>query len=151
MENIFNPNDYQAIVLRFNNITPLSQHAWGKMDVDQMVVHLKDQLDIALGNKPAMAQGPVVLRTFIGRWIALYLAPWPKSKLDTPREMNASLNGMIVTDFESDKHLLLIRLNEFITAPAGFAAHPFFGKINNKDWGRLVWKHLNHHLLQFGA
>lgn len=150
MENLFNQKDYQAIILRFNSITSLSQRCWGKMDVHQMVVHLKDQLDIALGIKPAMAQGPVILRTMIGRWIALYLMPWGKAKLSTPREMDALNNGTIITDFESDKHLLLLRTKEFIAAP-GLAPHPFFGKISNNDWGRLAWKHINHHLLQFGA
>lgn len=150
MENLFNQKDYEAIILRFNSITPLSERTWGRMDVNQMVVHLKDQLDIALGNKPAAAQGPVILRTMVGRWMALYFVPWRKGKEATPKEMDASKNGMIITDFESDKHLLIIRIKEFISAP-GFAPHPFFGKINNKDWGRLAWKHINHHLLQFGA
>lgn len=151
MENLFNPSDYQAIIVRFNDISPLSQRCWGKMEVNQMIVHLKDQLDIALGNKPAMAQGPVILRTSLGRWISLYFLSWGKGKIATPIEMDALKNGMIVTDFESDKHLLLVRLQEFISTSNSFAEHPFFGKINNKDWGRLAWKHINHHLLQFGA
>jgi hypothetical protein len=64
--------------------------------------------------------------------------------------MDASVNGMIITDFESDKHLLLIRIKEF-TSATSFSPHPFFGKLGNKDWGRLAWKHINHHLVQFGA
>ncbi len=150
MENLFIQKDYEAIVLRINSISPLSERQWGKMEVNQMVVHLKDQLDIALGNKPATAQGPIILRTIIGRRLALYLLPWIKGKLKTPKEMDALKNGIIITDFESDKHLLLMRMEEFVSAK-GFASHPFFGKINNKDWGRLAWKHINHHLLQFGA
>ncbi len=150
MKNLYNQKDYEAIILRFNSITPLSQSAWGKMEVNQMIVHLKDQLDIALGNKLAMAQGPIILKTMVGRWMALYILPWGKGKLATPFEMDALKKGIVITDFESDKHLLLIRIKQFISAP-GFSPHPFFGKINNKDWGRLAWKHLNHHLLQFGA
>jgi hypothetical protein len=45
---------------------------------------------------------------------------------------------------------LLQRLNEFFSARQ-YSPHPFFGNLNNKDWGRLAWKHFNHHLLQFGA
>ena len=150
MENLFIQKDYEAIILRINSISPLSEKVWGKMEVSQMVVHLKDQLDIALGNKPATAQGPIIFRTIIARRITLYLLPWRRGKLKTPREMDALSNGIIITDFESDKHLLLMRMEEFISAK-GFAAHPFFGKISNKDWGRLAWKHIDHHLLQFGA
>lgn len=120
------------------------------MEAHQMVVHLKDQLDIALGNKYAKAQGPVILRTVVGRWIALYIIPWGKGQSPTPTEMDALKNGAILTDFESDKHLFIIRVKEF-TACSSFAPHPFFGKMSKKDWGRLAWKHINHHLIQFGA
>jgi hypothetical protein len=44
-----------------------------------------------------------------------------------------------------------MRLKEFISTTTSFSPHPFFGKLNNKDWGRVTWKHLNHHLVQFGA
>lgn len=150
MENLFIQKDYEAIITRLHSITPVSERLWGRMDVNQMVMHLKDQLDIALGNKTAAAQGPFIFRTMFGRWMALYMMPWRKGKEITPVEMDAFKKGAIITDFESDKHLLLRRLNEFIMAP-DFSPHPFFGKLNNRDWGRLAWKHFNHHLLQFGA
>lgn len=150
MENLLNQKDCEKIIRRMNTITPFSEKLWGKMDVNQMIVHLKDQLDIALGIKVAKAQGPLILRTMVGRNLALYFLPWRKGKEATPKEMDASLNGMIITDFESDKHLLLSRIKEFEVA-ASFYPHPFFGKLGNKDWGRLAWKHINHHLLQFGA
>ena len=150
MENLLNRKDYEAIMIRLNSVTPLSEKVWGRMEVNQMVVHLKDQLDIALGNKMAKAQGPAIFRTVIGRWLALYIVPWRRGKEPTPTEMDVFKNGRVITDFESDKHLLLIRSNEFFSAP-GYSPHPFFGKLNKKDWGRLAWKHFNHHLLQFGA
>lgn len=151
MENLFNQKDFDAIVARLDSINQFSERKWGKMDVNQMIVHLKDQLDIALGNKAAKAQGPFIFRTIVGRWLAIYALPWRKGKEITAKEMDALLNGAIITDFESDKHLLLLRLKEFISTTTGFSPHPFFGKLNNKDWGRLAWKHLNHHLLQFSA
>ena len=120
------------------------------MEPNQMIIHLKDQLDIALGHMPAKAQGPVFLHTVIGKYLALYVVSWKKGKLKTPLEMDADYKGMVVTNFESDKHLLLIRMQEFTTA-ASFSPHPFFGNLSRKDWGRLAWKHINHHLLQFGA
>ncbi len=120
------------------------------MDVNQMIIHLKDQLDIGLGNTRAAAQGPFIFRTMLGRYLALYVLEWRKGKEVTPAEMNADLKGTVITDFESDKHLLLIRLHEFATAEV-FSDHPFFGPLSKPQWGRLVWKHINHHLEQFGA
>ena len=36
-----------------------------------------------------------------------------------------------------------------ITQP--FFQHPFFGKITKEQGGRLVYKHIDHHLRQFGC
>ena len=150
MQNIFNHKDYQSLISRLNSITALSEKLWGKMDASQMIIHLKDQLDIALGNKPAAAQGPFIFRTALGRYLVLYVFKWRKGKEKTPREMDAELQGKVITDFESDKHLLLMRLHEFATAEK-FSDHPFFGPLTKQQWGRLAWKHINHHLEQFGA
>jgi hypothetical protein len=32
----------------------------------------------------------------------------------------------------------------------GKKQHPFFGNMNKKQWGRLGYIHINHHLQQFG-
>jgi len=29
--------------------------------------------------------------------------------------------------------------------------HPFFGKMNIAEWDGLTWKHIDHHLKQFGV
>src|SRR5450432_3113206 len=98
MENLFNQKDREAIILRFNAITPQSERLWGKMEVNQMVVHVKDQLDIAMGNKRSKGQGPFFFRTFVGRWLALYIAPWGKGKQAAQREMDTLKTGIFITD-----------------------------------------------------
>jgi hypothetical protein len=42
---------------------------------------------------------------------------------------------------------LLARL---AAAPTG-AVHPFFGPLTHDGWCRLTWKHVDHHLRQFGC
>ena len=116
MQNLLNPRDYEVLVQRVNTISSFSENLWGRMNVNQMIVHLKDQLDIALGHMPAQAQGNALFHTIIGRYLALYVVPWKKNKLATPAEMDADKKGMVVTNFESDKHLLLIRMKEFTDA-----------------------------------
>lgn len=150
MQNLFNEGDYQSVLNRINTISPIAESTWGKMEVHQMIVHLKDQLDIALGHLAATAQGPYLFRTRIAKWAIIFILPWRKGKEKTPKEMDASVKGMVITDFESDKHLLIIRLHAFINADH-FSPHPFFGKLKRKYWGRLAWKHIDHHLRQFGA
>ena len=34
---------------------------------------------------------------------------------------------------------------------AGKATHSFFGKLSGAEWGELMYKHIDHHLQQFGA
>jgi hypothetical protein len=29
--------------------------------------------------------------------------------------------------------------------------HPFFGKMSSQEWAMFAYKHLDHHLTQFGA
>lgn len=29
--------------------------------------------------------------------------------------------------------------------------HPFWGKMTYEDWNKLMWKHADHHLRQFGV
>ncbi|MBX2960889.1 MAG: DUF1569 domain-containing protein [Cyclobacteriaceae bacterium] len=36
-----------------------------------------------------------------------------------------------------------------VQQPNSFCSHPFFDKLNRKEWGRLIYKHMNHHLRQF--
>jgi len=37
------------------------------------------------------------------------------------------------------------------TPRANGAEHPFFGPLTNEEWNALQWKHLSHHLRQFGC
>ncbi|MBW4360013.1 DUF1569 domain-containing protein [Flavobacterium taihuense] len=56
-------------------------------------------------------------------------------------------------DFESSR-------NEFAESIAQFAQgtqvikvmhHPFWGKMTYEDWNKLMWRHTDHHLRQFGV
>ncbi|HHT9020342.1 TPA: DUF1569 domain-containing protein [Flavobacterium psychrophilum] len=29
--------------------------------------------------------------------------------------------------------------------------HPFWGKMTDDDWNKLMWNHVDHHLRQFGV
>jgi hypothetical protein len=42
-------------------------------------------------------------------------------------------------------------VHERVGTGTACAVHPMFGPLSPEEWGRLCWKHLNHHLLQFGV
>ena len=57
-------------------------------------------------------------------------------------------------NFSQEQDGLLTLIRRFSeTEPASIAAktHPFFGKMTVDEWGILQWKHLDHHLRQFGV
>ncbi len=54
-------------------------------------------------------------------------------------------------EFENDKNEL-IKLVEGFNAPAlTNQPHPVFGKLTKEQWSKATWKHLDHHLRQFGV
>ena len=147
--NIFNEADYVSIKKRIQQLSAQSQRGWGTMSLPEALEHCSIQLKKALGIIPETAyEGPSIYRTAFGRWLLFYAMPWPKGTA-TPSQMNMLTNGATPADIHGSKQALL-GLLEKVQSQDHFNPHPFFGKMDKKDWGRLIWKHLDHHLKQFG-
>ena len=147
--NIFNQKDYMDIKNRINQLTTQNQRQWGKMSLEQTLEHCNIQLRIGLGIVPETGyEGPSMFRIKLGRWMLLYALPWPKGT-ETPSKMNILNNDSSVPDLQNSKQALL-ELLEKAQSEYRLKPHPFFGDMKKKDWGRLIWKHLDHHLKQFG-
>jgi len=57
-------------------------------------------------------------------------------------------------DFEVERNRLSNLIGRFSTeGPSGCTNHPhaFFGSLTPNEWAILMYKHLDHHLRQFGA
>ena len=149
VKNLFDQAAYQEIMDRLNKLTPATAGLWGKMNVSQMLTHCKRAFRVPLSEKP-------LPRMFIGRligWIAK-----PKLYNDTPWGKNLpTAPSFIVKDernFEKDKNALLDLVEQFHTkgpGKVGLYPHPLFGKLTKEQWGKSMWKHLDHHLRQFGV
>ncbi len=152
MKNILNPEVTKEIYNRLEKISENSQRLWGKMTVNQMVCHLRDQIRLALGEINIPPQN-VFLKPLI-KYLILLGPPTPKGKVKTFPEIDQSLgNGSKPTNLENDINLLKEKIDEFIDKDEsfGFSEHAAFGKLNKKQWGRLIYLHLDHHLKQFGV
>jgi len=148
--NIFNQSDYQAIIQRLYALEKENKGKWGKMNINQMLEHCSIQLELGLGKiEQDDYEGPSIQRTWFGRWSFLYILPWPKG-LPTPSKMNVLKNQISSIEFDERKKQLLNLLEEVQLNP-NLKPHPFFGPLSKTDWGRLIWKHLDHHLKQFGT
>jgi hypothetical protein len=147
---IFNSSDYELIVARIKSLSDTSYRQWGTMTLPEMLEHCSIQLKMAVFEiQGTKHEGSFVLRTSFGRWMGLYGPRWKKGTI-TPSQMNIKRQTLIIKNF-TDEHSQLLNYLKVILTKDNFQEHPIFGKLNKKDWGRLIWKHLDHHLRQFGA
>ncbi len=147
VKNLFDPAVKQAIIDRFNQLTPQSQPLWGKMNVAQMLVHVQLPVGIAFGTH--QPKGSFLLR-LIGPLFKSKLwdnKPW---KHGLPTDPTFIVTGM-EKDFEKEKSNLLGMLTKFSEAAIVGEKHPIFGKMTKENWSKATWKHLDHHLKQFGV
>lgn len=147
MKNINESSAYKEIVNRVKLLSTANIRQWGKMGLQQMLVHCTAQLKMALGEITTTSQGSFMMRTALGKWIAFSNIPWPKGT-NTPNEMNVNKNSFEIADIENEKKELLAYLARAKSTPQ-LMPHPFFGPLTQKEWGRLIYKHIDHHLKQF--
>ncbi len=149
--NLFNPTKKTEIIVRLNRLTPESKALWGKMSVGEMLCHCLDGNKMALGEIPPTDQSNFFTRNFV-KYLVIYVVPLPKSA-PAPPEINPHKHGTKPLDFEKERGLLITDINNFSNLkPEDFKGkHHIFGKLTHNQWGRLGYKHLDHHLKQFGV
>ncbi len=118
------------------------------MNAHQMVCHLADQLRVALGEIKTQSR-PGLLRFRPVRRLLVYWLPWPKGKLPTAPEMLTTAPS----EWDRDIAALDALIARFAARSPSeeWAVHLAFGPLSGWEWGVLCWKHLDHHLRQFGV
>lgn len=151
MKNITNSNGRDEVITRIEKVCIDDAALWGKMNVHQMICHCADQLRLATGEKKARFVGNKLL-TVVVKHLVLLGMPAPKGKVETMPEIKQGVGGTQPKDFEQDKLDLIELINSFENkfGSQSIKRHPAFGDMNLKQWGRLAYIHLNHHLKQFG-
>ncbi|MCU0403356.1 MAG: DUF1569 domain-containing protein [Chitinophagaceae bacterium] len=148
--NIFTDINYAEIVNRLKKLNADAERKWGTMTPAEMIRHCRAQIDFILNPSPDVKIYPTMFRFSPVRWLALYGIPWPKNSKTAP-ELDVTKKLTDTTDFDNEKHLILQGLHNLYHADHVEAIHPLFGKMGKNQWGRVVWKHLDHHLRQFGV
>jgi hypothetical protein len=151
LDSIYEADVHQALTRRLAALKLDSLARWGRMSPHQTVCHLADALRLVLGERPTAFRANLFLK-IVGRVAALSLpVPWPKG-VETAPEVDQERGGTAPTTFEAD----LDTLNELIARFVGLsgrnmASHPIFGTLTRGEWGRWGYRHLHHHLTQFGV
>jgi len=150
MKSLFNTSHNNEIIDRINSLSNQSQAQWGKMNVSQMLSHCQMPLNVAYGELK-------LKRGFIS---ILLGSTFRKSMTKDERPFNRSLptdKAFVMVEqfeFEKEKNKLIALVKKFEQlGPNGITkdTHPFFGKMTPNEWDIIQWKHLDHHLRQFGA
>ena len=148
VKSLFENEVHGEMIARLNNLTASSERLWGKMTAAQMLAHCKEAYKVPLTSKP-LKKHPL---SIIG-WIfkkQLYSDTLYKQSLPT------APNFIIKDDrdFKKEKAEMLSIVTAFYNkgaAGVGDKIHPMFGKLTADQWGKSMWKHLDHHLRQFGV
>jgi hypothetical protein len=146
METLLNSPDRSAIIARLRLVTPTTPAHFGKLTAATMVCHLADQLRVGLGEIPSVPTNSLAGRTIV-KWIVLHTSfQPPPGKVETAPEMLTTRPTSFAADIAQVEQLI-----EKLGTTTASAVHPYFGPLDHAGWARLAWKHLDHHLRQFGC
>jgi len=150
LPNIFNVSVCADMVSRINRLNENTPALWGKMNVSQMLAHCCVTYEMIFENKHAK---PNFLLRFV-------LKNFIKSKVvgeEPYKQGGPTAPQFLITnecDFEKENMRLINYINKVQQLGEAFfegkESHSF-GVLNKTEWNNMMYKHLNHHLSQFGV
>ena len=150
MKNLFQAATAEEVKERIAQLRQDSQRQWGRMSAAQAAAHCSAAMEWAIGDT-------VAPRMLLGRIVGRIVKPM-LLKDDAPMRRNSpTVKSLVVEDSRdigTERKRLCGLIDRFSTAgPAGCTTHPhsFFGRLTPEEWATLMYKHLDHHLRQFGV
>jgi len=148
MRSILNENDREAICNRVRSLSASSTARWGKMTVTGMLEHLRLSARMAVGELEVAPANKRAFQVFPLKHLILYVLPFPKGAPTAPE-----LYPGAEASFEEERAGVLALLDRIGAGPqeGPGPTHPLFGPLSWREWGATTYKHVDHHLKQFGA
>jgi hypothetical protein len=149
MKTLFEAATVDEVQQRLGRLRPNTERQWGKMDAAQMLAHCSAWMDMASGldNPPRALMGYIFGRMAKSTVIS-----------DDPIRRNMPTAKSLIKNDRRDFGVERLRLHEEINrfaagAPEKCTKHPhsFFGPMTPVEWATMAYKHLDHHLRQFGV
>jgi hypothetical protein len=152
MKNIFDKSVTDEVIDRINRLTPENQPVWGKMNAGQMLAHCSVTYDYIYDprHQKTKAKGlkKFLLKALIKKGVCGE-KPYPKNGRTAPQFLITDQK-----DFEKEKSKLIGYIKQTQEEGAesfdGKESHSF-GVLNTTEWNNMFYKHLDHHLTQFGV
>ena len=149
MKSIFNIDNNAELINRFNQITANTPALWGKMNSAQMMAHCTASMNMAFGHSKNYRH-----------WVGIFFGNFAKRRTLNAHELDKNIPAYITLrieddrDFDEEKTKLTALIKSIlVTGEAGLVKcpHPYFRHFKPGEWSQLNWKHLDHHLRQFGV
>lgn len=151
LPNIFDKQVTDSLIIRIQKLTPETKPQWGKMSVEQMLAHANVTYSYVYEPekyKPVSFPMKLIMKAFVKK-IVVGEAPFKRNSQTAP--------DFIVKD-EKDFQKEKDRLIGFLLKTQALGSDHFdgknshsFGKLNATEWNNMFYKHLDHHLRQFGV
>lgn len=147
MKTLWEENTRQTLLARARRLTPESRARWGRFTVERMVSHLVDAMRMGLGEIPVKPK-KLPIRHWPLNVLFIHLVGMPRNA-PTAREI-VSRPPRPMEDELRDLEMLLDRFAS-MRARCDWPVHPALGRLSSRTWGVLGYKHIDHHLRQFGV
>ncbi|NEU10483.1 DUF1569 domain-containing protein [Flavihumibacter sp. R14] len=150
LPNIFSKEVSEQIIDRINALTPDTPRLWGKMNVSQMLAHCNVAYELVYENRHPKPN-------FFMKFILKTLVK-SKATNDVPYKPSMPTGPAFIIkdakDFEAEKARLIshiLKTRELGETHFDKKESPGFGRLTTAEWNNMFYKHLDHHLRQFGA
>jgi hypothetical protein len=150
MKNLFEATMVEEVKGRLAHLRPESERLWGKMTPAQAVAHCSAGLEWAVGDKNPP-------RLMLGRIVGGMIKPKVLGDDEPMRKNSPTVKSLVVKDdrdLGKERERLRGLIDRFAAGgPESCTTHPhsFFGRLTPQEWATLMYKHVDHHLRQFGV
>jgi hypothetical protein len=150
LPNIFTETVSENVIQRINNLSNTTNPSWGKMNVGQMLAHCNVTYEMLYENNHPKPNAfmKFILKMMVKNAVVNEI-PYKKNSRTAPQFLMTESKN-----FDLEKK----RLVDYITKTQQLGENHFdnkeshsFGVLNKTEWNNMFYKHLDHHLTQFGV
>jgi hypothetical protein len=149
MESIFDATSRAQVLARIEQLRADTPAQWGKMNAPQVLAHCSVAFDSAFGK---IGGKQIFLGKLFGKMAKKKLVTADPFGKSSPTSSYFIINDQ--RDFDTEKQKLIQQIKNFGEGGPAVVTknkHAFYGDMSTQDWDLLMYKHLDHHLRQFGV
>ena len=146
MRSVWQEDARQDLLSRLDKLEPTTRGRWGRMTAPEMVCHINESIKMCFGDLPTKDKR-VFFRHPPLKQLVMYWLPWPKGSPSAPE-----LLSRVPASWEGDVAECRALIQRFATESQQrsiWPRHPAFGSMTATEWGRLTYRHVDHHWTQF--